>query len=397
MTTPGNPLEAGRNQMELLEFSIDEQRGSGEVYRGLYGINVYKVRHVITFPQVTPVPMQSPFVEGVFHFRGENIPLINLCKYLKLGREPDNADRMVIIAEFNNIQVGFIVHAANNIRRIYWSDIRTPPENQRDTIYKGITGIAMIRENLVRILDVEMIVAQIGLGTSMYNPEKIQSVIGEMREKGLLPRLEAEPPADEDEAATSPARHDAPRPAIAPAGARPALPPAEPSPFGEDDTYAPGKAAPARTAPPASRAGSVGKSGSRIGNNTLLMIVDDSALSRSTMTTLFESAGFSILSLKDGQEAWERLNMFLGEARRQGKKIEELIPLAIIDIEMPRMDGYTLTRMIKEHPEMLGMKVILHTSLGGQENLYKGIKVGADEFLVKFHPSSLLEIIRKYI
>jgi len=362
----GAPLQAGRNQMELLEFSIQEEREAGKVYQGLYGINVYKVRHVIPWPTVTPVPMQSEFVDGVFHFRGENIPLINLVKYLKLAAEPKGAERMVIISEFNNIQVGFIVHAANNIRRISWKDIRTPPENQRDTIYKGITGIALINQNLVRILDVEEIVAQIGLGTSVYEADKIEAVIGEMRERGLLP------PCPDGALKQSTRSTD----------------PEDP---GREHADSPGPAIES-IAPDEKRQ----KARSGAGGQ-MILIIDDSALSRATMTTLFESAGFSVLSLRDGQEAWDRINLFLGEARRQGKKIEELIPLAIVDIEMPRMDGYTLTRKVKEHPELLGMKIILHTSLGGQENLYKGIKVGADEFLVKFHPSSLLEIVRKYL
>ena len=78
------------------------------------------------------------------------------------------------------------------------------------------------------------------------------------------------------------------------------------------------------------------------------------------------------------------------------KPIQELLPLAIVDIEMPQMDGFSLTRLIKENPELQGLKVVLHTSLGGPENIYKGYKMGADEFLVKFNPKLLLELARKF-
>ena len=109
MAEARKPLEVGSNQLELLEFSIEEiNKATGARYRGLYGINVYKVRHVIPMPQITPVPLQSECIEGVFHFRGENIPLVNLARYLGVTEAGEVGDKMVIIAEFNNLQVGFI-------------------------------------------------------------------------------------------------------------------------------------------------------------------------------------------------------------------------------------------------------------------------------------------------
>jgi two-component system, chemotaxis family, chemotaxis protein CheV len=343
------PLEVGQNQLELLEFSIDEINASGNPYRGLYGINVYNVRHVIPMPAITPVPLQSACIEGVFHFRGENIPLVNLARYLDVKENPATVEKMVIIAEFNNLQVGFIVHGAHNIRRISWKDLRTPPDQQRDTLYKGITGIALIEEKLVRLLDLEEIVAVVGLGVSVYNPETIDAVVRDVKkERGLLP----EPP--------------------------PAKGPGLPAPAAE---------APAKPPPVAPEKAAGGK---------VVMVVDDSILSREAMSKVLTSSGYSVITVKDGQEAWDRINVFLAEARRQGKPIQELLPLAIVDIEMPQMDGFSLTRLIKENPELQGLKVVLHTSLGGPENIYKGYKMGADEFLVKFNPKLLLELARKF-
>jgi two-component system chemotaxis response regulator CheV len=338
------PLEVGQNQLELLEFSIDEINASGNPYRGLYGINVYKVRHVIPMPTITPVPLQSECIEGVFHFRGENIPLVNLAHYLGVTENPAAQEKMVIIAEFNNLQVGFIVHGAHNIRRISWKDLRTPPDQQRDTLYKGITGIALIEDRLVRLLDLEEIVAVVGLGVSVYNPETIDAVVRDVKkERGLLP--------------------DTPEPAApAPRAAPKEVPLSPEKPTG-------------------------GK---------VVMVVDDSILSREAMSKVLTSSGYSVITVKDGQEGWDRINVFLAEARRQGKPIQELLPLAIVDIEMPQMDGFSLTRLIKENPELQGLKVVLHTSLGGPENIYKGYKMGADEFLVKFNPKLLLELARKF-
>lgn len=361
MAEARKPLEVGQNQLELLEFSIEEVQASGNRYRGLYGINVYKVRHVIPMPVITPVPLQSECIEGVFHFRGENIPLVNLAKYLGVVEVTDAPEKMVIIAEFNNLQVGFIVHGAHNIRRISWKDLRTPPDAQRDTLYKGITGIALIEERLVRLLDLEEIVAVVGLGVSVYNAETIDAVVRDVkRERGL--------PVE-------------PAPAPPPLGA---VPPSPPPPMKAGEAGA--QLAAARAAQPVTERSS-GK---------VVMVVDDSILSREAMSKVLTSSGYSVIATKDGQEAWDRINVFLAEARRQGRPIQELLPLAIVDIEMPQMDGFSLTRLIKENPELQGLKVVLHTSLGGPENIYKGYKMGADEFLVKFNPKLLLELARKF-
>ena len=359
MADPRKPLEVGSNQLELLEFSIEEiNRSTGARYRGLYGINVYKVRHVIPMPAITPVPLQSECIEGVFHFRGENIPLVNLARYLGVTEATEVGDKMVIIAEFNNLQVGFIVHAAHNIRRIYWTELRTPPDAQRDTLYKGITGIALIEERLVRLLDLEEIVAVVGLGVSVYNPETIDAVVRETKRERGLP---VEPPAAVPVATTG-----------------------QPMRAGEAGAQMAAWRGPSLSATAPAAGGKV------------VMVVDDSILSREAMSKILTSSGYSVIATKDGQEAWDRINVFLAEARRQGRPIQELLPLAIVDIEMPQMDGFSLTRLIKENPELQGLKVVLHTSLGGPENIYKGYKMGADEFLVKFNPKLLLELARKF-
>lgn len=383
MVASKKPLEAGTNQLELLEFSINEIQESG-IYHGLYGINVYKVRHVVPMPTVTPVPLQAPCVEGVFHFRGENIPLVNLAKYLGIRESPHAQDKMVIIAEFSNMQFGFIVHGAHNIRRVSWKDLRTPPENQRDTIYRGITGIALIQNALVRLLDLEEIVVAIGLGESQYNDDNLAAAIREAQEPHSPPSVaEAALPELADAAVARPAVplspptvDTYPEPSSAPEPARAAAP--APDPAG---------AAPAPEMETNSHTTPTGK---------LVMVVDDSILSREAMTKVLQAAGYSVISVKDGEEAWDRITIFLNEARRQNRSIEELLALAFIDIEMPQMDGFSLTRRIKESPELKGVKVVLHTSLGGPENIYKGYRMGADEFLVKFNPKLLLEMARRF-
>ncbi len=78
----------------------------------------------------------------------------------------------------------------------------------------------------------------------------------------------------------------------------------------------------------------------------------------------------------------------------EGTKIEDRYSLIISDVEMPRMDGYTLATKIKADPNMRHIYIILHTSLSGVFNTAMVQKVGANEFLAKFEPDSLMKAIQ---
>jgi two-component system chemotaxis response regulator CheV len=97
--------------------------------------------------------------------------------------------------------------------------------------------------------------------------------------------------------------------------------------------------------------------------------------------------------LKDGQEAWDHLTQLVAD----GVKIHERYLMIISDVEMPRMDGYTLATKIKSDVNMKQIYLILHTSLSGVFNTAMVQKVGADEFLAKFDPDSLMHSIQTHI
>jgi two-component system, chemotaxis family, chemotaxis protein CheV len=98
-----------------------------------------------------------------------------------------------------------------------------------------------------------------------------------------------------------------------------------------------------------------------------------------------ESLGIQTTVLKDGQEA---LN-YLQDMLDQGKDPYKELLLVISDIEMPEMDGYTFTAEVRANPRLANMHVILHTSLSGVFNEAMVRKVGANDFLAKFHPDEL--------
>lgn len=161
-----NVLKVGTNEMELVDFRIFKYEGD-EIYEGIYGVNVAKVREIIRVPKLTELPGTPDFIEGIFDLRGVVIPVVNLAKWMGVN-PPEEADKnaRIIITEFNNILIGFIVHEAKRIRRINWKDIEpasfTGGSGALDK--SKITGVTRIEDEAVLlILDLETVVQDLGL------------------------------------------------------------------------------------------------------------------------------------------------------------------------------------------------------------------------------------------
>jgi two-component system, chemotaxis family, chemotaxis protein CheV len=97
---------------------------------------------------------------------------------------------------------------------------------------------------------------------------------------------------------------------------------------------------------------------------------------------------------KNGQDALDQLKAIDAECENG---IVEKVALLISDIEMPEMDGYTLTAEIKNNDRLKTMPVILHTSLSGVFNNAMVEKVGAEDFIPKFHPDELATAVKKWL
>jgi len=165
-----NSLKVGSNEMELVDFRILKQE-EDKVYEGIYGINVSKVREIIRVPFLTELPGTPEFIEGIFDLREVVIPVVNLAKWMGIT-EPEDAKKnaRVIITEFNNVLIGFIVHEAKRIRRISWSDIEPASfmNSSSGLDANKITGVTKIEgDNVLLILDLESVVQDLGL----YEPE----------------------------------------------------------------------------------------------------------------------------------------------------------------------------------------------------------------------------------
>jgi len=176
-------LKVGSNEMELVDFRIFKQE-KDKVYEGIYGINVSKVREIIRLPKLTELPGTPEFIEGIFDLREVVIPVVNLAKWMGVT-EPEDARKnaRVIITEFNNVLIGFIVHEAKRIRRISWSDIEpaTFVSSSSGIESNRITGVTKIEgDNVLLILDLESVVQDLGLyePETESEPEKIETFSG---------------------------------------------------------------------------------------------------------------------------------------------------------------------------------------------------------------------------
>ena len=118
-----------------------------------------------------------------------------------------------------------------------------------------------------------------------------------------------------------------------------------------------------------------------------VLIVDDSTVARKQVARCLQEVGVEIVALNDGRQA---LN-WLRELADQGEDVSKHLLMMVSDIEMPEMDGYTLTAEVRNDPRMSKLHIMLHTSLSGVFNQAMVKKVGADEFLAKFKPDELAQ------
>lgn len=145
-------LESGTNELEILEFKVNGN---------YYGINVAKVKEIMKYQSLTPIPNGHPNLEGAFNTRGETISIINLAKSLGMKDETDPQRDMFLITSFNDISSGFHVNEVVGIHRVNWSQIIKPDSMISNSRTSVTTGIINIDGKLVLLLDFEKIVADI--------------------------------------------------------------------------------------------------------------------------------------------------------------------------------------------------------------------------------------------
>ena len=289
-------LESGTNELELLEFFVGNED---------YGINIAKVNEIMTYREVTPMPSAPDGVEGVFMPRDKLITVVDLHKILGVD-VPDGNSGLLIVCEFNQLDIAFHVTSVKGIQRISWSSIEKPPSVANNSKKGVATGIAKIDGRIIVILDFEKIISDLnsssGLDTTGIDKlEKSESV-----------------------------NYDA-----------------------------------------------------------KIVIAEDSALLNKMIVNAMTSAGFhNILAFSNGQEAWNYISGYADNSNAADN-----IALVVSDIEMPQMDGYHLTKLIKENDETKDIPVVIFSSLVNEEMRAKGEQLGVDAQLSKPEIVKLVEVL----
>lgn len=161
-------LENGTNELEVLEFTLDGNS---------YGINVAKIKEIITYQPVTPVPNSHPSIEGIFMPRDIMITAIDLKNCL--GRGESASSGLFIITNFNKLDIAFHVEEVKGIHRVSWRDIIKPDATISTTEESVATGIIKQDGKLIIILDFEKIVTDINPETGLKLSE-----IADLGERG---------------------------------------------------------------------------------------------------------------------------------------------------------------------------------------------------------------------
>ncbi|MRJ43389.1 chemotaxis protein CheV [Idiomarina loihiensis] len=290
----------GQNRLELLMFHLNGKQR--------FGINVFKVREVLPCPKLTAMPNRNPLVRGIAHIRGQAISIIDLSMATGGRALTDIQNRFVIISEYNRTIQGFLVEGVDRIININWEDVMPPPKGTGRDAY--LTAVTRVEDELIEIIDVERILADIMPANMDVSEEVANAPINVAKE------------------------------------------------------------------------------------DLTILITDDSSVARNQIKRALQSLGITLEVKKNGKEALDYLKE---KAKEVGGLVHPHVPVLVSDVEMPVMDGYTLTAELKADPNLRDIHVILHTSLSGVFNQAMVKKVGADDFIAKFHPDELATAVQKWL
>lgn len=135
----------------------------------------------------------------------------------------------------------------------------------------------------------------------------------------------------------------------------------------------------------------------KIKPGAVILAADDSAVARGLIGQALDAIGAPFIMSKTGKECWEKLQHMYAASVTEGKPLRDKVALVLTDLEMPEMDGFTLTRNIKQDDRFKHIPVIIHSSLSGTTNEDHVRSVGADAYVAKFVAEELAATIREVI
>jgi two-component system chemotaxis response regulator CheV len=136
----------------------------------------------------------------------------------------------------------------------------------------------------------------------------------------------------------------------------------------------------------------------QVGDNDItLLFADDSVVARDQIIRTMQHIGMKYIGTTNGVEAWNKLREIADRASATGHKPSDFVQLILTDVEMPEMDGYVLTKKIKDDPRFADIPIIMHSSLSADANQALGKGVGADAYVPKFEPTELAAKLHEMI
>lgn len=283
-------LETGTNELEILEMVIEDLDDVGEVRLRFFGINVAKVMQVIENPGLEkPESSENPAFLGMISIRGRMAPVLDLAIMLGVDRAVKKSD-VIIVTEFSQSVLGFMVSGVVDIHRLGWGRI-DPPDKYLGLVARGIiVGLVNMQDRYIQVLDIESLLAEL-VPETLYLP--CESTVTAARQYKAL-------------------------------------------------------------------------------------VADDSETIRIMLRKLLTAANMQPTLVNTGEDALVLLGKYKADSQKENRPLSDFVDILITDIEMPRMDGYSLTKTVKSDPVLKDLPVILYSSLIYDEVLHKGESVLAD-------------------
>lgn len=242
-------------------------------------------------------------VDGIVLFQGHVIPVLNLASFM--GMHTHQKQRTMMVTEFNNHTLGFLVQGIDRVIRVDWDKVRAAEGMLSDNGAR-ITAITELDDgSLVSILDVEQILADAFGESAIGNIAKVES------ERDLC-----------------------------------------------------------------------------------IFFADDSAVARRKIAQVLDKMAVRYVHAANGNKAWDRLRTMADKAQSAGIKLRDQIQVIMTDAEMPELDGYVLTQLIKSDRRFDGIPVVMHTSLSSEANREMARRAGVDYYVPKFDSMVLSSTLR---
>ena len=129
----------------------------------------------------------------------------------------------------------------------------------------------------------------------------------------------------------------------------------------------------------------------------MVFYCDDSTVARKQIERTLDAMNIHHAAAINGRQAWDELQRLASQADTAQRPLKDLLHLILTDVEMPEMDGYMLTKLVKTDTRFAGIPVLMHSSLSGNSNQKLGQSVGVDEYVSKFEPHKLAQKIRQLL